>query len=107
MERQYPDSNEIFEPKTVSNVMTLANESTGVLVCLVDIEQRCYIWLDVESDRVGAYFENTKSKTAQTIRAVLEGGRLTVYDLLSFPHGTVPNHPCSRQVKTTNGQRYA
>lgn len=84
MEREHPGSNEIFEPRTASNVMGLANESSGVMVCAIDLIDRCYIWLDVEADRQLAFYENTKTQTEETIRAIIEGGRMTVYDLLEM-----------------------
>lgn len=82
MEREFPLSNEIFDPKTAANVAALANESTSVLICAIDLEEKCYIWLDSEIDRAQAYYENTQSQVLELLKAVVDSGRLTVYDLM-------------------------
>lgn len=82
MEREFPLSNEIFDPKTASNAAALANESTSVLICAIDLDEKCYIWLDSEIDRAQAYYENTQSQVVELLKAVVDSGRLTVYDLL-------------------------
>lgn len=100
MERQHPKSNEIFDPRTVSNTMTLANESTTVLICVIDLIERCYVWMDVEINRALAFYENTKEQTVETVRAILEGNRLSVYDLLAM-HATARGKVVARRAKAT------
>ena len=82
MERRYPDSNEIFEPRTVSNAVGLANQSSSVLICAVDLADKSYLWIDVEMDSSMPFIENTITKTSDLFSAVLDSKRLTVYDLL-------------------------
>lgn len=82
MEREHAGSNEIFEPKTVSNAISVANESTSVLLCVIDLLERKYIWMDMEIDRSMALYENTLNQTLEAVKSVVESGRLTVYDLL-------------------------
>jgi hypothetical protein len=82
MEREHPRSNEIFEPKSVSNSMPLANESTSVMICAVDLLDRSYIWLDIETDRQMAAYENIRSSAIEALKSIVEGGKLTAYDLL-------------------------
>ena len=84
MERKQPDSNEIFEPRTVSNAVNLTNQSTSVLLCAVDLLDKSYLWLDVEMDRAYAFVENTFSSTSEILSAVLDPNRLSVYDLLKL-----------------------
>jgi hypothetical protein len=84
MERKYPDSNEIFEPRTVSNALSLKNQSTSVLLCAIDLVEKSYLWLDVEMDHTLAYVENTFSQTSEMLSAMLDPNRLSVYDLLKL-----------------------
>jgi len=84
MERESPESNEIFDPKTISNAAALANESTSLLICAIDLEDKCYIWLDAEMNRAEAFYENTQSQVLMILKAVVDSGRLSVYNLLAM-----------------------
>ncbi len=84
MERKHPESNEVFEPRTVSNALSLKNQSASVLICALDLANKCYLWLDVEMDRAMAFIENTFSQTSDVLSAVLDSNRLCVYDLLQL-----------------------
>ena len=95
MERQYPDSNEIFEPRTVSNAVSLTNQSSSVLLCAIDLVDKSYLWLDIEMDRSMPLIENTFSQTSELLSAVLDSSRLNVYDLLKL-HA----HARGKQVET-------
>jgi hypothetical protein len=82
MERRHPDSNEIFEPRTVSNAVNLTNQSASVLLCAIDLADNSYLWLDIEMDRSMAFIENTFGQTSDMLSAMLDPNRLSVYDLL-------------------------
>ena len=82
MERQHPNSNEIFEPRTVSNSVNLTNQSASALLCAIDLADNCYLWIDVEMDRSMAFIENTVGQTSDLLSAMLDPNRLSVYDLL-------------------------
>ena len=84
MERRYPNSNEIFAPRTVSNAVSLKNQSSSVLLCAVDLVDKTYLWLDIEMDQALAYVENTFSRTSELLSAMLDPNRLNVYDLLKL-----------------------
>ncbi|HEU4796571.1 MAG TPA: hypothetical protein VFT02_13130, partial [Pyrinomonadaceae bacterium] len=84
MERSRPDSNEIFEPRTVSNALNLTNKSTSVLLCAIDLVDESILWLEVEMDRAMAYIENTFNQTSILLSTVVDPNRLTVYDLLTL-----------------------
>lgn len=102
MERKYPDSNEIFEPRTVSNAVNLKNQSTTVLLCAIDLLDKSYLWLDVEMDRALAYVENTFSSTSEILSAILDPNRLSVYDLLKLHvevRGTQVEEPAEADVQ--------
>lgn len=84
MEREHPAANEIFVPKTISNCMALANQSTSMAVCIIDLERRDYIWADVESNRVLPTLENTANKTAEVMRSLIQGTKMSVFELLEL-----------------------
>ena len=102
MERQHPQSNEIFEPRTVSNAVALTNESSSVIMCTIDLEDKSYVWLDVEMDRSMAFIENTFSQTSELLSAVLDSSRMNVYDLLKLhadARGTQVEDPDEADVR--------
>jgi hypothetical protein len=83
MEREYPESNPTFVPKTISNCMTLANESDSVIACIVDLVNREYIWIDIECNgSTLANLENTKGETAKVLKGLINLNKMSVYDLL-------------------------
>jgi hypothetical protein len=82
MERSHPESNEIFEPRTVSNALNLKNQSSSVLLCAIDLIDKSYLWLEVEMDRAMSYIENTFHQTSAILSVLVDPNRLTVHDLL-------------------------
>lgn len=96
MEREFPESNMTFVPKTITNAMKLANESPTVCVCILDLEKREYIWCDLEIESHGSIMlENVKGQTGQIIRELIHNTKLSVYDLLEL-------HASSRGTLTKN-----
>ncbi len=101
MEREDAIANEIFVPKTISNCMPLANEGTGVAVCVVDLQAREYIWADVESNGVLPTLETAAGATGEVLRALIRGGRMSAHELLSLharARGTVVADAASADV---------
>jgi hypothetical protein len=84
MEREDPESNDLFVPKTISNCTALANEGTSVIVCVVDLREGNYIWVDVESDRALPTLENAASRSAEVLRALIHGTKMSVHELLAL-----------------------
>jgi hypothetical protein len=82
MEREDAIANEIFVPKTISNCMAVANEGTSVIVCIIDLMQRNYIWADIESERVLPTLENTASRSAEVLAALIHGTKMSIHELL-------------------------
>ena len=82
MEREDAIANEIFVPKTISNCMGVANEGTSVIVCIIDLMQRNYIWADIESERVLPTLENTASRSAEVLAALIHGTKMSIHELL-------------------------
>jgi hypothetical protein len=85
MEREFPESDKIFVPKTITNAMKLANESSTVCIAILDLEEREYIWMDLELQSRGLVnLESTTDMVAQLIRATIHNTQLSVYDLLAL-----------------------
>jgi hypothetical protein len=82
MERENAVAGEIFIPKTISNCMGLANESSTVMVCILDLLEKKYIWADIEASRAMAVYENTSQKSAEVLRSLINNTKMSVYDLL-------------------------
>ncbi|HET9711110.1 MAG TPA: hypothetical protein VFP64_04485, partial [Pyrinomonadaceae bacterium] len=104
MERRYPDSNEIFEPRTVSNAVSLTSQSSSVLLCAIDLVDKSYLWLDIEMDRSMPFIENTFGQTSEILSAILDPNRLSVYDLLKLhvnARGTEVETPEEADVRFT------
>ena len=64
--------------------MPLANEGTSVIVCVIDLLEHHYIWADVESSRTLATLENTAGATGDVLRALLNGTKMNVHELLTL-----------------------
>lgn len=87
MEREHPESNEHFVPKTISNAVKIANESSTVDVCILDLQEREYIWADIETQsRYLSNLESTKGSSGLIMRSLILGTSesLSVYDLLTL-----------------------
>ena len=86
MEREFPESNKIFVPKTITNAVKVANESSTVDVCILDLKEREYIWADVESQSRGlSNIESTSENTQTVLHSLIAGSeKLSVYDLISL-----------------------
>lgn len=83
MEREFPESNMVFVPKTITNAVSVANESSTVCIAMLDLKEKEYIWLDIEMQSRGlANIESTSSMVNQLIRGTINNTSLSVYDLL-------------------------
>jgi len=85
MEREFPESNPIFVPKTITNAVAVANESSTVCIAVLDLKEKEYIWLDLELQSRGlANLESTSSMAHKLIKGAIDSAILSVYDLLSI-----------------------
>lgn len=85
MEREFPESDKIFVPKTITNAVAVANESSTVCIAILDLLEKEYIWLDLELESRGlANLESTSNMVGQLIRGSINNTQLSVYDLLSL-----------------------
>jgi hypothetical protein len=101
MEREHPEANEVFVPKTISNCVRLANESTSVVACIVDLAAGNYIWADVESQRMLPTLENAQGRTAEVLASLVHGSRMSVHELLMLHaqcRGTVAPDPGAAEL---------
>jgi hypothetical protein len=83
MEREYPESNTTFVPKTLSNTVQLKSSSTNTIPVIIDLETMEYIYLDIDSSGLpvaSADFD----KLLTTIKQYSELPDFSVYDLLSL-----------------------
>lgn len=81
MEREFPESDKNFIPATLSNCMRLTSPASTSLMCVVDLETREYIHLDL--DVTGIPIASSQSKQIlDSIRPYLEMPKFSVYDLL-------------------------
>ena len=84
MEREKPVANEIFVPKTITNCMGIANESSTVNICMLDLQEKNYIWMDMETAGNFAMYESVADKTLDMIKSLLGTPKISVYDLLKL-----------------------
>jgi hypothetical protein len=50
MEREYPESNKLWYPQTITNTQMLQSEATSTLVTILDLETKEYIFIDEDSN---------------------------------------------------------
>jgi hypothetical protein len=84
MERAYPNSGEIFEPKTVVNKLDVSSESTICIPVIFDLKNRLFIWTDLALKRNPLYFNNIEGNANNTVnvsRAMVELSTPNLYDL--------------------------
>jgi hypothetical protein len=86
MEREFPESNSIFVPKTISNAVTLANESATVNICIIDLKEKEYIWADLETQSRGlSNIESTGEYSDMVLHSLISSSdKLSVHDLLTL-----------------------
>lgn len=83
MGRNQPQSGEIFEPKTVKNVMAPQSKSTSVLPCVFDLKKRETIWVDLDmQERMLDYGRD--SQIVDNIKMYIDEPNLSMYDLLTL-----------------------
>ncbi len=81
MEREHPESNRTWLPETISNCQSLESESTNTLICILDLETREYIMLDIDSDGT-VYARGDVKNTLNVIEAYSSLPKVSVYDLV-------------------------
>ena len=83
MEREHPNSNEIFDPRTVTTAVKMTQKSNSALTVLLDLDKREWIWVDIERNIGGIPTMASGGSLKSTIKAIMSGDqKLSVYDLL-------------------------
>jgi hypothetical protein len=81
MEREFAEANMNFVPATLSNCMRLTSPASTSLMCVVDLETREYIHLDLDVDGI-PIASHQASEILNSIKPYLELPKFSVYDLL-------------------------
>jgi len=81
MEREFAEANMNFVPATLSNCMRLTSAASTSLMCVVDLETREYIHLDLDVDGI-PIASHQASEILNSIKPYLELPKFSVYDLL-------------------------
>lgn len=83
MEREFPESNSIWLPETISNSQKLESNSTNTLISILDLEKLEYVMLDIDSNgKVTAVGDI--SNTLKMVEEFTQLPKFSVYDLLSL-----------------------
>lgn len=81
MYREHPTKNSAWLPETLSNTSVLESSSTNTLICIVDVVEKEYIMLDIDSD--GSTFARGDVKNIlKSIEQYTQAPKVSVYDLL-------------------------
>ena len=94
MTRANPNSNEVFEPKTVEQKIDVRSETKNVIPVIFDLVERKAIWADLTTRgrEYGTYYggnnvENNRASIAQATEAMLNiNNKVTLAELFTF-HG--------------------
>lgn len=87
MERQFPNSGEIFEPSTVVNKADLSTSSLQVMPLLIDIKDMKIIWTDqsIKSNEINVNnVEFNKNNILCAIKSIINTEKPNIYDLVSL-----------------------
>lgn len=86
MGRQHPNSNEIYDPKTVEQKIDLLSNSRNCIPVVFDLKDRSAIWCDLAT-RSNAFHggnnvESNKANIKDTLEAIITArGKLSLYEL--------------------------
>lgn len=85
MERNAPQSGEVFDARTVANKIDLSSETGTVIPMVIDIKNNMVIWTDI-SMKGGLYntTENQLSSMQHIIKGMVHLNKPNLYDLFNF-----------------------
>ena len=84
MSRSYPDSNEIFDVKTVKQKVDLVADSTQYYPALFDLKERKIIWTDLyntHSKVLGTNVANSTNSIGYVLKAINNVNKMSLYKL--------------------------
>lgn len=82
MEREHPESNDTWVPRTVAASWRLQSETQACIAVMIDLETMEYVPLDIDSNSITATGDTESLLTA--MRVYMEPPKLSVYDLVSW-----------------------
>jgi hypothetical protein len=65
MMRVYPNSGEVFEPKTVQDRVDMASETTICIPVILDLSERKVVWADIGLKRNPRHVNNVEGNMSQ------------------------------------------
>jgi hypothetical protein len=92
MTRSKPNSNEIFDPKTVEQKVDVLSETRNVIPVIFDLETHEAIWFDMCTGMTRSHYwgnnvESNHANIEQTVKAVVNNdSKVNLFDLFSM-HG--------------------
>jgi hypothetical protein len=98
MEREFPQANSTWLPNTISNCTKINSSNQAVYLCILDLETKEYIWLDVDGS--GSTSFNSVQEIMNLIKEYTELPKLSVYDILRL-HVESRGVPCSIEEADT------
>jgi stress response protein SCP2 len=89
MMRAKPNSNEIYDPKTVQQKLDLTQTCRNVIPVVFDLQQRKAIWTDLPASQHGYSYtnnvENNYASIEQKLKAIVNSQhKLSLYELLEL-----------------------
>jgi hypothetical protein len=89
MTRTHPNSNEIFDPKTVEQKIDVQSQCRNVLPVVFDLVERKAIWVDMKTrsnqGRGGNNVESNRATIQQKVKAIVSSdNKLSLYELFQL-----------------------
>ena len=89
MTREKPESNEIYEPKTVQQKIDLRASSKNAMPVVFDLQERKAIWVDLTTNmstrRFGNNVESNRATIIETVEAIRDSAnKVSLYELLDL-----------------------
>jgi len=81
MEREFPQSNKIWLPETISSTQMLESESPNTLIAIIDLVTKEYIMLDIDSEGA-VYARGDVANTMKMVEEYAKPPKVSVYDLI-------------------------
>jgi len=83
MEREFPESNNIWLPETISNSQKLESKSTNTLISILDLNTLEYLMVDMDSNG-SVTASGDIANTLKMIEEFVKPPKFSVYDLLKL-----------------------
>lgn len=88
MYREFPKSNEIFEPETVVNKFDLINSARHAMPAVFDLKNKEVIWCDLGTTESSYYgglnIESNRSSIEDVLQSIVSMNKFSLYDLFKL-----------------------